>query len=139
MPELDGFEVIEALSDEYLPAIIFVTAFDDYAIRAFEVNAIDYLLKPINAARFRQAAQRAIGRLTQLNTREPDRKLLDFVERLRAERQYATRFVARSGAKLSFVRASDVDWIDVADNYVRLHVAGREHLMRETLKSVDTW
>ncbi len=102
MPEFDGFEVIEAISDEYLPPIIFVTAFDDYAIRAFEVNAIEYLLKPINAARFEQAARRAIDRLVQLNAREPDRKLLDFVERLRAERQYATRFVVRSGAKLSW-------------------------------------
>jgi len=138
MPELDGFEVIKAISDEDLPAIVFVTAFDEYAIRAFEVNAIDYLLKPINAARFEKAVRRAIDRLTQSNVREPDRKLLNFVEQLRAERQYTARFVVRSGSKLSFVRASDVDWIDVADNYVRLHAAGREHLVRETLKSVES-
>ncbi len=138
MPELDGFEVIRAISDEYLPAIVFVTAFDEYAIRAFEVNAIDYLLKPINAARFEKAVFRAIDRLTQSNAREPDRKFLDFVERIRAEQQYTTRFVVRSGSKLSFVRASDVDWIDLADNYVRLHVSGREHLVRDTLKSVES-
>lgn len=138
MPELDGFEVIQAISDEDLPAIVFVTAFDEYAIRAFEVNAIDYLLKPINAARFEKAVRRAIDRITQSNVREPDRKLLNFVEQLRAERQYTARFVVRSGSKLSFVRASDVDWIDVADNYVRLHTAGREHLVRETLKSVES-
>jgi len=138
MPELNGFEVIEAISNEFLPAIVFITAFDEHAIRAFEVNAIDYLLKPINPARFEKAILRAIDRLTQSNAGEPDRKLLDFVERRLAERQYTARFVVRSGSKLSFVRASDVDWIDVADNYVRLHVSGQEHLVRDTLKSVES-
>jgi two-component system LytT family response regulator len=137
MPELDGFEVIRAISDEYLPAIVFVTAFDEYAIRAFEVNAIDYLLKPINAARFETAVQRAVDRFNQANGREPNRELLAFIEQLRATRQYTARFVVRAGAKLSFVRAADVDWIDAADNYLRLHVGGREHLVRDTLKSVE--
>lgn len=140
MPALDGFEVIEAISAEYLPAIVFITAFDEYAIRAFEVNAIDYLLKPINAARFEQALRRATDRLNQSNANvpAPERKLLDLIAGLRAAQPYTTRFVVRSGSKLSFVRASDVDWIDAADNYVRLHVAGREHLVRETLKSVES-
>src|SRR5215207_7469852 len=78
MPELDGFEVIKAIGNEFLPAIIFVTSFDEYAIRAFDVNAIDYLLKPINAARFEKAVLQAIDRLTQSNVRESERKLLDF-------------------------------------------------------------
>ena len=141
MPALDGFEVIRAISGEYLPAIIFVTAFDEYAIRAFEVNAIDYLLKPINAARFNQAMLRAIARLVQpaaSGTPGPDRHFLDFVEKLRAEQRYTTRFVVRSGSKISFVRTSDIDWIDAADNYVRFHISGREHLIRETLKSVES-
>lgn len=140
MPELDGFEVIKAISDEYLPAIVFITAFDEYAIRAFEVNAIDYLLKPINESRFEQAMQRTIDRLKQPDRHEPDfdRKLQDLISGLRTSQSYTTRFVVRSGSKLSFVRASDVDWIDVADNYVRLHVSGREHLVRDTLKSVES-
>jgi two-component system, LytTR family, response regulator len=138
MPELDGFEVIKAVSNEFLPAIVFVTSFDEYAIRAFEVNAIDYLLKPINAARFEKAVLRAIDRLSQPNVSEAERKLLDFVDLLRAEHQYVTRFVVRSGPRLSFVRTADVDWMDAADNYVRLHVAGREHFVRDTLKSVET-
>jgi two-component system LytT family response regulator len=137
MPELDGFEVLKAIGPALLPAIIFVTAFDEYAIRAFEVNVMDYLLKPINAARFEKAVLRAIERLAQPDAHGADRKLLDFVERLRAQQQYTSRFVVRSGARLSFVRASDVDWIDVADNYVRLHVAGREYFVRDTLKSVE--
>ena len=138
MPELDGFEVIKAIGPEYLPAIIFVTAFDEHAIRAFEVNAIDYLLKPINAARFEKAVLRALDRLVQSGAREPDRKHLDFIEQLRAEHRYTARFVVRSGSRLSFVRPSDVDWIDVADNYVRLHVSGREHFVRDTLRSVES-
>ncbi|HKY06245.1 MAG TPA: LytTR family DNA-binding domain-containing protein [Blastocatellia bacterium] len=138
MPELDGFEVIRAVSREYLPGVIFITAFDAYAIRAFEVNAVDYLLKPINAARFDEAVQRAIDRLGQPGAHGPDNDLLDFIEQLRAEHRQTTRFVVRSGSKLSFVRAVDIDWIDVADNYVRLHVAGREYFVRDTLKSVET-
>jgi two-component system LytT family response regulator len=140
MPELDGFEVIKVISDDYLPAVVFITAFDAYAIRAFEVNAIDYLLKPINAERFEQAAQRAIERLSQPNSSEasPERELLNLIAGLRAAQPYTVRFVVRSGSRLSFVRASDVDWIDAADNYVRLHVSGREHLLRETLKSIES-
>lgn len=140
MPELDGFEVIKAISDEYLPAIVFITAFDEYAIRAFEVNAIDYLLKPINESRFKQAVERTIDRLQQpdRHAHDFDRNLLNLITGLRASQPYTTRFVVRSGTKLSFVRASDIDWIDVADNYVRLHVSGREHLVRDTLKSVES-
>jgi two-component system LytT family response regulator len=123
-----------------LPAIVFITAFDEYAIRAFEVNAIDYLLKPINAERFEQAARRAVERLGQPNSSEPspEGKLLNLIAGLRAAQAYTVRFVVRSGSRLSFVRASDVDWIDAADNYVRLHVSGRVHLLRETLKSIES-
>lgn len=139
MPELNGFEVIRALSGEYLPAIVFVTAFDEYAIRAFEVNAIDYLLKPINAARFEQAVQRAKNRFNQSNppNHVPDRQLLNLIAGLRDAKPYTTRFVVRSGSKFSFVKTSDVDWLSAADNYVSLHIGGREHLIRDTLKSVE--
>jgi two-component system LytT family response regulator len=137
MPELDGFEVIESVSREYLPAVVFVTAFDEHAIRAFEVSAVDYLLKPINAARFTQAVRRAVERIGAPDAQDRQRDLINFVEQLRTGRQHAERFVVRSGSKLSFVRAADVDWIDVADNYVRLHVSGQEQLVRDTLKSVE--
>jgi two-component system, LytTR family, response regulator len=143
MPEMDGFEVIHAVSavsatdSERLPAIVFVTAYDEYALRAFEVSALDYLLKPINAERFAQSVRRALDRLSRPAAPNPDPGLLSLIERLRAERRYAARFVVRSGPRLSFVRAADVDWIDAADNYVRLHAAGREHLVRDTLKSVE--
>ncbi|HEY7546338.1 MAG TPA: response regulator [Blastocatellia bacterium] len=137
MPEMDGFEVIAAINDEYLPAIIFITAFDQYALRAFEVNAIDYLLKPINPARFEKAVERALDRLSRSEKIESDKTLRDFIEKLQAERGYTARFVVRNQSKLYFILASDVDWIDSAANYARLHVSGKEHLVRETLKSIE--
>ncbi len=137
MPELDGFEVVSALRSEQLPAIIFVTAYDEYAIKAFEVDAIDYLLKPVSPERFEQALERATSRLATHATPESNSKLFDFLDRVRAERGFVKRFVVRKGSKLSFVRIADVDWIDVTSNYIRLHVAGTRHLVRQTLKSVE--
>ena len=136
MPELDGFEVLAALEGDRLPAVIFVTAFDEYAVRAFEVSAIDYLLKPIDPARFEQALGRALQRMTA----SPDAsgELQSFLSRWRAQRGFATRFVVRSGGKVTFVRPQDVDWIDAAGNYVRLHSEGRQHLVRETMKSIES-
>ena len=132
MPELDGFEVIQAISDEFLPAIVFVTAYDRFALRAFEFHPIDYLLKPIHPGRFAMALAHAMERIAK-----PDRKLAEFVERLQTEQKYSTRFVVRAGSKVTFVAVPDVDWLDVADNYVRLHSGGREHLVRDTLQSVE--
>ncbi len=137
MPELDGFEVVSALRSEQLPAIIFVTAYDEYAIKAIEVDAIDYLLKPVSPERFEQALERATSRLATDATPESNSKLFDFLDRVRAERGFVKRFVVRKGSKLSFVRIADVDWIDVTSNYIRLHVAGTRHLVRQTLKSVE--
>ena len=137
MPELDGFEVVSALQTAPLPAIIFVTAYDEYAIKAFEVDAIDYLLKPVSPERFEQALTRATSRLATAATPDSNSKLFDFLDRVRAERGFVKRFVVRKGAKLSFVRVAEVDWIDVTSNYIRLHVAGTKHLVRQTLKSVE--
>jgi two-component system LytT family response regulator len=139
MPELDGFAVLEALTDAPIPAIIFVTAHEEHAIRAFEVSAVDYLLKPFDRERFAKALARAtthLGRRRETTEWEPELRTL--LERLRAERGYATRFVVRNEGKLTFVRANDVDWIEGAGNYVRLHVAGRALLLRETMKSVES-
>jgi two-component system, LytTR family, response regulator len=136
MPELDGFEVLEALDPEKLPAVIFVTAFDEYAVRAFEVSVIDYLLKPIDPERFELALDRALARME--GPAMDSAELKDFLNRWRAQRGYVTRFVVRSGSKVTFVRPQEVDWIDAAGNYVRLHAAGRQHLVRETMKSIES-
>jgi two-component system LytT family response regulator len=147
MPEVDGFEVLEAVEGR-LPAVVFVTAYDDYALRAFEVNAIDYLLKPFDRARFEKALARAAERLAagagahggergREGGGESGGELRALLAHLRAERGYSARFVVRSGGKLHFVRADEVDWIDAQGNYVRLHVGGKAHLVRETMKGVE--
>ena len=118
MPELDGFGVLSAIIDDFMPATIFVTAYDEYAIQAFDVNAVDYLLKPINPARFQKAVTRAIKRLG--TNEKPDQQLHSFLEQIKKERGYTKRFVVRNGSKLSFVLTKDIDWIDVAENYHRL-------------------
>jgi two-component system, LytTR family, response regulator len=134
MPELDGFEVLDAL--ETRPAIIFVTAYDEHAVRAFEVNAIDYLLKPVEPARFDAALERARTRM-QGPDRSADSALELVLSELRRVRQRPARLVIRDGAKVGFVAVDQVDWIDVSGNYARLHTAKGVHLLRETLKQLE--
>ncbi len=134
MPELDGFEVLEAL--EARPAIIFVTAYDEHAVRAFEVNAIDYLLKPVEPARFDAALDRARARMREPG-RSRDAALELVLDELRRVRQRPARLVIRDGSKVGFVAVDQVDWIDVSGNYARLHTAHGVHLLRETLKQLE--
>jgi two-component system LytT family response regulator len=135
LPELDGFEVIAALAGEHLPSVVFITAHDEFAVRAFDAEAVDYVLKPFTTARLRRALERAIARL-----RTPGGALQG--ETLRAVAAGAagatplTRFVVRIGRELRFVPVAAVDWIEVADNYLRLHAGGRAHLVRSTLTEV---
>jgi two-component system LytT family response regulator len=137
MPELDGFQVVSALDDDVLPAVVFVTAFDEYAIRAFEVDAVDYLLKPVTDDRFAAAVARVLGRIEHR-----DFSLVNPIRTLaaRANEERAaptTRFVARRGAKHYFVRVADVDWIEAVGNYVRLQTGDKSHLIRETMKGAE--
>ena len=155
MPGIDGFDTVQLLqqvmSPEEMPVIVFVTAHDQYALRAFDVSAVDYLLKPFDRARFREALARARSRLQERRVSgaagtEWLRALLEQVRLLReqqsetdAERERAAaRFVVRNGPKIHFVKASEVDWIEGDGNYARLHTRGRSHLVRETLKSVES-
>jgi two-component system LytT family response regulator len=139
MPELDGFEVVEALPEARLPALVFVTAFDEYAVRAFEVNAVDYLLKPLREERFETALARVAARLARPAEAggAPDAELRALVAELRARQGLAERFVVRQDTRLTFVRPEAIDWIDAAGNYVRLHAGGQAHLLRLTLKAVE--
>jgi two-component system LytT family response regulator len=138
MPELDGFQVVAALDDEVLPAVVFVTAYDEYAIRAFEVDAIDYLLKPVAPQRFEAAVSRVLARLERPDSSHA-KPLRTLAERA-GERQGTpvTRFVARRGTKHYFVRVADIDWIEAVGNYVRLQTGDKSHLIRETMKGVET-
>lgn len=134
MPELDGFEVVQRLPDEVRPAIIFVTAFDRYAIRAFDVHAIDYLLKPFSGERFRTALDRARDRLRR---KEQDQGLAGFVMALRRRPAYASRLAVRGRGRVVPLPVSDIDWLQAADNYVIIHAGSRQHLIRETLSSLE--
>lgn len=137
MPELNGFEVLEALPGELRPSVIFVTAYDEHAVRAFEVNAVDYLLKPVEPRRF----EAALARVRERGSRPgpaPDEALEAVLAELRRARGHAKRLVVRDGSRVTFVRTEDVDWIDAAGNYARLHVGREVHLLREPLKVLAT-
>ena len=135
MPGLDGLEVLAALDDARVPpAVIFVTAHDSYAVKAFEVSAADYLLKPFDATRFAAALARAEARLAG-GAAELDAELKQVLRNLRS-RPYPERFLVRAARHLYFVRTADIDWVDGASNYVRLHIGGRAHLVRDTLKAI---
>ncbi|HYL73666.1 MAG TPA: response regulator [Bryobacteraceae bacterium] len=125
MPEMDGFEVLRSLAPEETPRVIFVTAYDQHAIRAFEINALDYLLKPFSDERFARALARAkAGGGGSLN------KLL-------AHGPAPERFVVRSGARARFIAVEDVDWIESAQNYVCLHAGEDSGLLRQTMNSLE--
>jgi two-component system, LytTR family, response regulator len=139
MPGFDGFEVVTALEDlQVKPAVIFVTAFEGYALQAFDVSAVDYLLKPFDASRFEQALGRAESRLGPASEAGIDPALRGFLETLRAERAYPERFLVRGATHLYFVRAENIEWADAQGNYVRLHAGGRAHFVRDTMKAFET-
>lgn len=136
MPGLDGFEVLEVLDSVAVPpAIVFVTAFDAYAVQAFGVGAVDYLLKPFDADRFEQAWSRMEARLSQPDGAPLDASLRAFLQTLRAEHAYPHRFLVRGPTHLYFVRTEEIEWVDAAANYVRLHAGGRAHMVRDTMKA----
>lgn len=135
MPELSGFGVIAALDEGRIPGIIFVTAYEQYAVGAFDAGAIDYLHKPVTKERFELAVSRAKERL-QRRTPDQARALISGAADVERSRGMRTRFLVRRGATHHFVPAADVDWMDVADNYVRLHTGDRVHLTRATLTQV---
>ena len=134
MPEMDGFEVLDALDAETLPAVVFVTAYDRYALKAFDVHAVDYLLKPFDRARFRSALDRA-----RLDLRSDDagRRILALVADLRRERRPQQRIVVKAAGRVFFLRPDEVDWMEAAGNYVRPHVGKEAYLVRETMKGLE--
>jgi two-component system LytT family response regulator len=134
MPELDGFEVIQALEPEELPAIVFVTAFDRYALRAFDVHAIDYLLKPFTRERFRAAVARARERIERRSERD---RLAALLAEVRNRTRPLARIAVPAEGRTVLVDCSDVDWLEAADNYVKLHVGRAEHLVRDTLSALE--
>jgi two-component system LytT family response regulator len=143
MPEMDGFALLRRLGAERLPVVVFVTAYDAYALRAFEVHALDYLLKPFDDARFRDAMTRAKQqvRLASLgDVSEPLRRFLAGAGTPGAEdaEPWARRLVTRAEGRMIVIAVDDVDWIEADGDHARIHVGGTAHLMRETMKHLES-
>ena len=137
MPAMNGFEVIEAVGNERMPLVIFVTAYDQHALRAFQVRALDYILKPFDRERFSEALQRARKQIERNETGDLGRRLLALVKDLRKDQPRTDRLVVKSGGRLFFLRMDEIDWIEAAGNYVRLHVGTTSHLLRETMNAIE--
>lgn len=139
MPGLDGFQILDSIQTTQLPIIVFVTAFNEHALRAFDVHALDYLLKPFDRVRFETTLSRVEDLLDRRNGSELPAELRDFLRGLVNAPQPAVpvRFPVRANGEIYFIKADDVDWIDAEGNYVALHAGGRRHLVRETIKSLE--
>ncbi len=136
MPELDGLGVIDAVGAENMPLTIFVTAYDQHAIRAFEANALDYLLKPFSDERHEAAMARVKSRLDERSVHEFGQRMMRMVSAAGAPERRLDRLVVKSGGATRFVRVVDIDWIEAAGVYANLHVAGKEMLYRATLSEL---
>jgi two-component system, LytTR family, response regulator len=134
MPEMNGFEVLQEIGPDSMPVVVFVTAHDQYAIKAFEINAIDYLLKPVTRQRFKEALRRATDRLRSPST---DERVLSMLQTLALPRKYMTRIAVRSGGKTYFVELAEVDWMQAAENYVQLHTANAKHLVHVPIQTLQ--
>jgi two-component system LytT family response regulator len=133
MPGLDGFGVVREIGSEQMPAVIFVTAYDEHAVKAFEVHALDYLLKPFRPDRFTEAVDRVVQII-----REGERGLSSDLEAVVAgQPRYIDRILVKGARKAVFVRAKDINWIEAAGNYLRLHVGDKTHLIRQTMNNLQ--
>jgi two-component system LytT family response regulator len=138
MPEVGGFDVLQAIPKDCMPIIVFVTAYDQHALRAFEVHALDYLLKPFKQSRFREAVARAREQLVKDSPRETSPGLAALIEKLRSEQSFLTRFVVKDSSRVVLVKPDEVDWIESAANYALLHVREKTHVVRETMCGLET-
>jgi len=143
MPRLDGFGVIEAVGVKRMPHVIFVTAYDEHALRAFEVSALDYLLKPVDGERFFEALERARDRIRGKNLEAISEQLHKMMTALKAERKYLERLSIKSGksgqsgGRIIFLGVDEIDWIEAADNYVQVHAGRESHLPHATMNSLE--
>jgi len=137
MPDGDGFDVIREVGVDRMPAVVFVTAYDRYALQAFAVHAVDYLLKPFDGMRFREALDRARARADARARGEREQRLLALIRELSGAPPPAERLAVRSASRVSVVRVEDLDYAEASGNYVRLHCRGERHLMRGTMNALE--
>ena len=137
MPRTDGFAVVNTIGAERMPPVIFVTAHDQYAIQAFEIAALDYLLKPVTEERFALAFKRAVGRLQGAPQEESARQVLAMLDAVAKPPRQLQRFAVRSGERTVFVPVEQVDWIEAFQNYVRLHAGQTTHLLHVPMNTIE--
>ena len=137
MPEKNGFEVLKSLDTKTIPTVIFVTAYDQYALQAFDVHALDYLLKPFNRERLLRAVSRAREHIERRNYGNLDERLASLIADLKQEKKYLERLVVKSVGRVFFIKTDEIDWIEAAGNYLKLHVGRESHLIRETMNAVE--
>ena len=138
MPRMDGFGVVEAVGAERMPPVIFVTAHDRYAIRAFDISAVDYLLKPVTQERFRVAFERARKRLDARGPDESARQMIAMLQAIAQPRRYLERLAIRAADHTLFVPLDDVHWIEAWQNYVRVHAGAAAHLMHVPMSTIES-
>jgi two-component system LytT family response regulator len=137
MPEMDGFAVLEQIAPDAVPVVIFVTAFDQYAIKAFEVCALDYLLKPFDRDRFSKALSRGRVEFERRSAGDLSARLRSVLDEWKGRKPCLDRLVIRSGGRVFFLRVDELDWVEAAGNYVRLHAGREEYLYRETMSRLE--
>jgi len=136
MPGMTGFEVIEAVGVENMPAVVFVTAYDQYAIDAFEVQAIDYLLKPFHLERFNKSLSRALEKI-ETGKERPKDDMLRLLEQLTQGKKFSHRVMVKKGERYFFVKVRDIMYISAEEKYVKLHAAGETYLIRDTMSAME--
>jgi two-component system LytT family response regulator len=137
MPELDGFGVLEAIKSEPMPVIVFVTAYDRFALKAFDVHAVDYLLKPFDRERFQVALLHALEHVKHRGDKSLAERQSATLAELKPPAKLAERLPIKSSGRVIFVRIEDIDWVEAAHNYIVLHVNKEAHLLRETMNSFE--
>jgi two-component system, LytTR family, response regulator len=138
MPAVDGFGVIKQVGADKMPMVVFVTAYDEYALQAFEVHALDYLLKPFGRDRLQQCLDHARHQRDRHRAGELGKSLLALVQDFKPEQKKQDRLVVKSGGRVFFVRTEDIDWIEASGNYVRLHLKEQSYLFRETMNQMES-
>ena len=146
MPHMNGIEVVARLDADHMPVVVFVTAYDQYALEAFEHHALDYLLKPFDDERFEKALERTKLQIQQQKAHQLSRRLLDLVDHYggaradapeQPEAGHITRLSIRSAGRVIFLKTSEIDWIEAADYYVKLHVGDKSYLLRESMNRLE--
>ena len=137
MPEVDGFGVLASIPMPIAPAVIFVTGYDQYAMKAFEVHAQDYLLKPYDPDRFYMAYQHAAARIRADRSSDTNARLMAMLEDMEGRRPRRTRVPIRTAGRVFFLPVEEIDWLEAADNYVRIHASGEVHVVRQTLQRME--